>query len=121
WLLEEEIRGPGDWQVRRPRLDPGGWAFEFDNDGYPDIDDTAEILLSLRRASLAGPGGGPRAGNRPPAAQRGLRWMAVMKSRAGGWVPFDPENTRVLATRLPFCDFGPGTNPPSADVTTQDV
>src|SRR5205814_2098051 len=50
WLLDEEITGPGDWQVRRPELATGGWAFEFDNDTYPDIDDTAEIVLALRRA-----------------------------------------------------------------------
>jgi squalene-hopene/tetraprenyl-beta-curcumene cyclase len=49
WMLEEEIAGPGDWQVRRPALAPGGWAFEFDNDNYPDIDDTAEVVLALRR------------------------------------------------------------------------
>src|ERR1019366_4911759 len=121
WLLEEEIRGPGDWQVRRPRLDPGGWAFEFDNDGYPDIDDTAEILLALRRVSLAGPGGGPGAGNRHPAVQRGLRWMAGMQSRDGGWGAFDADNTSVLATKLPFCDFGAVTDPPSADVTAHVV
>ena len=49
-MLDEEVPGPGDWQVRRPRLEPGGWAFEFDNDGYPDIDDTAVAVLALRRA-----------------------------------------------------------------------
>src|SRR6185437_14363740 len=51
WVLDEELHGPGDWQVRRPGLAPGGWAFEFDNDGYPDIDDTAEVLLALRRVA----------------------------------------------------------------------
>ena len=55
WLLDEEIPGPGDWQVRRPWLEPGGWAFEFDNDGYPDIDDTAETLLALRRTAPGSP------------------------------------------------------------------
>ena len=59
WVLAEEIRGPGDWQVRRPDLAPGGWAFEFDNDVYPDTDDTAEVVLALRRA-------GPRK-SRPPS------------------------------------------------------
>ena len=54
WVLDEEITGPGDWQVRRPGLAPGGWAFEFDNDGYPDIDDTAEVLLALRRVRRTG-------------------------------------------------------------------
>src|SRR5208337_2369347 len=55
WVLGEEIRGPGDWQVRRPDLAPGGWAFEFDNDVYPDTDDTAEVVLALRRAGSRSP------------------------------------------------------------------
>jgi squalene-hopene/tetraprenyl-beta-curcumene cyclase len=121
WLLGEEIHGPGDWQVRRPRLDPGGWAFEFDNDGYPDIDDTAEILLALRRVSLAGPGASPGSGNRHPAVQRGLRWITGMQSRDGGWGAFDADNTSALVTKLPFCDFGAVTDPPSADVTAHVV
>ncbi len=57
WVVAEEVPGPGDWQVRRPHLAPGGWAFEFDNDGYPDIDDTAVAVLALRRAAL--PDDGP--------------------------------------------------------------
>ncbi len=121
WLLDEEIHGPGDWQVRRPGLAPGGWAFEFDNDGYPDIDDTAEILLALRRVELAGPGGGAGSGHRHPAVQRGLRWMAGMQSRDGGWGAFDADNTSELVTKLPFCDFGAVTDPPSADVTAHVV
>ena len=81
WMLAEEMPGPGDWQVRRPELAPGGWAFEFDNDGYPDIDDTAEAVLALRRTApgQAGPGG------RHPAIGRGLRWITGMQSRDGGW------------------------------------
>ena len=59
WVLGEEIRGPGDWQVRRPDLAPGGWAFEFDNDVYPDTDDTAEVVLALRRAGPKSPRTGP--------------------------------------------------------------
>src|SRR5258708_8410841 len=67
WVLDEEIHGPGDWQVRRPGLAPAGWAFEFDNDGYPDIDDTAEVLLALRRGARApGARGGGRARTPPP-------------------------------------------------------
>jgi squalene-hopene/tetraprenyl-beta-curcumene cyclase len=118
WLLDEEIHGPGDWQVRRPGLAPGGWAFEFDNDGYPDIDDTAEILLALGRVELAGPAS---AGRRHPAVQRGLRWIAGMQSRDGGWGAFDADNTSALVTKLPFCDFGAVTDPPSADVTAHVV
>ncbi len=117
WLLAEEIPGPGDWQVRRPGLAPGGWAFEFDNDGYPDIDDTAEAVLALRRTvpGTAGPGG------RHPALGRGLRWITGMQSKDGGWGAFDADNTSQLVTKLPFCDFGAVIDPPSADVTAHVV
>ena len=83
WLLAEEIPGPGDWQVRRPALAPGGWAFEFDNDGYPDIDDTAEAVLALRRTApgAAGPGW-PSPRPRPRAALDHRH--AVQGRRLGG-------------------------------------
>jgi squalene-hopene/tetraprenyl-beta-curcumene cyclase len=117
WLLAEEIRGPGDWQVRRPGLAPSGWAFEFDNDGYPDVDDTAEVLLALRRVALpADP-----ARDAAAAATRGADWLKGMQSRDGGWAAFDADNTSRLVTRLPFCDFGEVLDPPSADVTAHTV
>jgi squalene-hopene/tetraprenyl-beta-curcumene cyclase len=111
WVLGEEIRGPGDWQVRRPGLAPGGWAFEFDNDVYPDTDDTAEVVLALRRANVPG----------RDAIERGLRWLTGMQSADGGWGAFDADNTRKLVNKLPFCDFGAVIDPPSADVTAHIV
>jgi squalene-hopene/tetraprenyl-beta-curcumene cyclase len=115
-VLEEEIAGPGDWQVRRPALSPGGWAFEFDNDIYPDIDDTAEVVLALRRVRL------PAAEMRRKAAiARGLAWITGMASADGGWAAFDADNTSRLVAKLPFCDFGAVTDPPSADVTAHVV
>jgi squalene-hopene/tetraprenyl-beta-curcumene cyclase len=115
WLLGEEIRVGGDWQVRRPGLAPGGWAFEFANDGYPDTDDTAEIVLALRRT--AHPDGDRLRG----AVDRGVAWLRGMRSRDGGWGAFDADNTRALTTKLPFCDFGAVIDPPSADVTAHIV
>ncbi|MFL6117767.1 MAG: squalene--hopene cyclase [Catenulispora sp.] len=108
WVLAEEITNPGDWSVRRPRLAPGGWAFEFDNDGYPDTDDTAEVLLALNRV------------DHPDAAaaiERGVRWLEGMACQDGGYGAFDADNTRTLLLKLPFCDFGAVIDPPSADVT----
>ena len=104
----------GDWQVRRPALAPGGWAFEFDNDNYPDTDDTAEVVLALRRVALP-------AAEAKPAIERGLRWLAGMQSNDGGWGAFDADNTRKLVNQLPFCDFGAVIDPPSADVTAHIV
>ncbi|MDR0346119.1 MAG: squalene--hopene cyclase [Nocardiopsaceae bacterium] len=117
WVIGEEVPGPGDWQVRRPRLDPGGWAFEFDNDIYPDLDDTAEVILALRQTEA----GGARSADRHPAIGRGLRWLVGMQSRDGGWGAFDADNTSPMPARLPFCDFGAVTDPPSADVTAHIV
>ena len=110
WLLAEEITVPGDWCVRRPDLPPSGWAFEFANDIYPDIDDTAEVILALRHfdSQLHGC---------TAALERSTRWTIGMQSRDGGWGAFDADNTRYLVEKLPFCDFGAVIDPPSADVT----
>jgi squalene-hopene/tetraprenyl-beta-curcumene cyclase len=108
WLFDEEITTRGDWAVRRPDLAPGGWAFEFANDGYPDIDDTAEVVLALRRLGTA---------EADAACRRGIDWVLGMQSKDGGWAAFDADNTRHLVEQLPFCDFGAVIDPPSADVT----
>jgi squalene-hopene/tetraprenyl-beta-curcumene cyclase len=113
WLLSEEIRARGDWAVRRPALEPGGWAFEFANDWYPDIDDTAEVVLALRRARPSS--------ELEEAIGRGARWAEGMESKGGGWGAFDADSTRALVRRLPFCDFGEVIDPPSADVTAHVV
>lgn len=120
FVLAEEIRVPGDWAVRRPGTPPGGWAFEFDNDGYADTDDTAEVLLALNPLARG------RIDHPDPAAvsaaiDRGRRWLLGMQSRDGGWGAFDADNTRELVTKLPFCDFGAVIDPPSADVTAHIV
>ena len=116
WLLAEEIRQPGDWQVRRPDTAPAGWAFEFDNDNYADTDDTAEVVLALRRVDL-----GERNAENRAAIRRGLRWLEGMQCKDGGWGAFDADNTRQLINKLPFCDFGAVIDPPSADVTAHIV
>ncbi|PKT73082.1 squalene--hopene cyclase [Streptomyces populi] len=115
WMLGEEIVRPGDWSVKRPQLPPGGWAFEFHNDNYPDIDDTAEVVLALRRVRHHDP---DRVEN---AIGRGVRWNLGMQSKDGGWGAFDVDNTSPFPNRLPFCDFGEVIDPPSADVTAHVV
>jgi squalene-hopene/tetraprenyl-beta-curcumene cyclase len=111
WLLGEEIRVSGDWAVKRPHLAPAGWAFEFANDGYPDVDDTAEVVLALRRVGESVVPGVSA------AVDRGTDWTVGMQSRDGGWGAFDADNTRRIIEKLPFCDFGAVIDPPSADVT----
>jgi squalene-hopene/tetraprenyl-beta-curcumene cyclase len=106
WLLGEEITVRGDWSIRRPDLAPGGWAFEYHNDLYPDIDDTAVVVLALRELGLGG-----------DAVRRALEWMAGMQSRSGGWGAFDADNEALWLYKLPICDFGRVTDEPTADVT----
>jgi squalene-hopene/tetraprenyl-beta-curcumene cyclase len=141
WLLGEEVTVRGDWSVARGDLAPGGWAFEFANINYPDVDDTAEVVLALCRAGgrARGPAPGgldPRAwledGNpiaaataRSPRVQRaidrGLRWVEGMQSSGGGWGAFDAENTHSLLREVPFLDFGEVIDEPTADVTAHAV
>ncbi|MDT0381585.1 squalene--hopene cyclase [Streptomyces sp. DSM 42041] len=115
WMLGEEITRPGDWSVRRPGLPPGGWAFEFHNVTYPDLDDTAEVALALRRLRHPDPS------RIDAAVARAVRWSLGMQSRDGAWGAFDADNTSSLPNRLPFCDFGEVIDPPSADVTAHVV
>jgi squalene-hopene/tetraprenyl-beta-curcumene cyclase len=106
WLLGEEVTVSGDWCVRCPELRPGGWAFEFQNDLYPDVDDTAVVALALRELGMG-----------DDAVGRGLDWTVGMQSRGGGWGAFDVNNVAYWLYRIPFCDFGKVTDEPSADVT----
>jgi len=113
WLLGEEARVRGDWAVARPKLAPGGWAFEFHNVNYPDVDDTAEVVLALRRVR-----GTPALDG---AVERAARWLQGMQSANGGWGAFDAENTRALVRELPFLDFGEVIDEPSADVSAHSL
>jgi squalene-hopene/tetraprenyl-beta-curcumene cyclase len=111
WLLGEEVKVRGDWAIARPRLEPGGWAFEFANVNYPDVDDTAEVVLALRRTTPAEP-------QRAEAAiERATCWVEGLQSAGGGWGAFDADNTNALVRELPFLDFGEVIDTPSADVT----
>jgi squalene-hopene/tetraprenyl-beta-curcumene cyclase len=110
WLLAEEITGKGDWAVRVPRVEPGGWAFEFANDLYPDVDDAAVVALALREL-----------GTGDEAVARAHRWLGGMQSSNGGWGAFDVDNCSYWLYRIPFCDFGAVIDPPSEDVTAHAV
>lgn len=115
WLLGEQVLTGGDWQVGAPGVEPGGWSFEFENDLYPDTDDTAEALLALSRVRL------PDERRKNEAVERGRRWLIGMQSASGGWGAFDRDNTRRLVNEIPFCDFGEVIDPPSADVTAHVI
>ncbi len=96
YLLREEVTVKGDWSIRRPELAPGGWAFEYENDVYPDTDDAAVISLALRQLGIG-----------DDAVRRGLDWLVGMQSRSGGWGAFDVDNEVMWLYRIPFCDLRP--------------
>ena len=113
WMLEREVRETvGDWAWRRPGLTPGGWAFQYWNDHYPDVDDTAVVVMALDRA------GDPRCG---PAIERATDWILGMQSSNGGWGAFDAENEYYYLNSIPFADHGALLDPPTVDVTARCV
>jgi squalene-hopene/tetraprenyl-beta-curcumene cyclase len=111
WLLKEQISddAPGDWRVKCAETGGNGWAFEFDNDVYPDIDDSTIVVLALLE------GGDSK--KVASAVERARRWTLAMRSRNGAWAAFDRDNTRDLLYRMPFSDFGAMIDPPTEDVT----
>ena len=120
WLVDKQVLDKGgDWQVKAPGLLPGGWPFEFHNNTYPDIDDTAMVLIALK--TQAATSGGKPAARLDAAIERGAAWMAGMQSRNGGWGSFDKDNTRRFVGHIPFCDFGEVLDPPTEDVTAHVV
>jgi squalene-hopene/tetraprenyl-beta-curcumene cyclase len=115
WLIDHQILGPGDWQVKNKDAAPGGWAFEFRNDFYPDVDDTAFVLMALQRVAHSDPG------RFAASARRGLTWMLSMQNRDGGWGAFDRDNDHALLTQIPFADHNAMIDPSSADVTARAI
>jgi squalene-hopene/tetraprenyl-beta-curcumene cyclase len=115
WLIGQEVRAIGDWMERRPNLQPSGWAFEFENDNYPDIDDTAEVILALRKVAHPDPA------HVDEVITRATDWALGMQSKTGDWAAFDADNTQKLCAEIPFCDFGEVIDPPSADVTAHMI
>ena len=113
WLVRNQILGPGDWQVKNQKAEPGGWAFEFRNDFYPDVDDTAFVLMALSRVS------DPNPVPLRTAMQRGLGWLVSMQNRDGGWGAFDHENNLDFLNNIPFADHNAMLDPSTADVTAR--
>jgi len=113
WLIpRQELSLAGDWAGARPEVRPGGWAFQYWNAHYPDLDDTAMVAIALDRCD------GPRYRE---AVDRAAEWIVGMRCKSGGWAAFDADNDSRLVAALPFCDFGEVTDPPSADVTAHVV
>jgi len=111
WLLENEIRQKGDWSFKLPKTEPSGWAFEFTNAHYPDIDDTAMVLLGLSRAHATD------IPAQRATERRALRWILDMQSSDGGWAAFDKDNNWEFLSNVPFADHNAMLDPTCADIT----
>jgi squalene-hopene/tetraprenyl-beta-curcumene cyclase len=111
WLLAREVRIPGDWIFKRPGTAPSGWAFEYLNDFYPDIDDTAMVLLTLNAAKARDPEG------QAASKRRALAWLLAMQSQDGGWAAFDADNNWSFLSQVPFADHNAMLDPACADIT----
>ena len=110
WVIDQQIFKTGDWQIKNPQLEPGGWAFEFANDWYPDVDDSAVILYTLKNVH------GLEEKKKDRALARGVNWTLGMQSRNGGWGAFDTDNTLDLWNQMPFGDMKAMIDPPTADL-----
>ncbi|MGH9740706.1 MAG: squalene--hopene cyclase [Candidatus Acidiferrales bacterium] len=115
WLVDKQILGPGDWQVKNRNASPGGWAFEFLNDWYPDVDDTAFVLMALWRVAE------PEPERLRCAIRRGLAWLVSMQNADGGWGAFDHENNRQSLNNIPFADHNAMLDPSTSDVTARTL
>jgi squalene-hopene/tetraprenyl-beta-curcumene cyclase len=113
WLVANQILGPGDWQAKNRKAEPGGWAFEFRNDFYPDVDDTAFVLMALSRVA------DPEPARLRAAIRRGLAWLVSMQNGDGGWGAFDHENNLQFLNNIPFADHNAMLDPSTADVTAR--
>jgi squalene-hopene/tetraprenyl-beta-curcumene cyclase len=111
WLLTKEVRRKGDWSVKRPHAEPSGWYFEFANEYYPDIDDTAMVLLALGRAR------GSRSADQQACVRRAIDWLMAMQSKDGGWAAFDVDNNWRALSYVPFADHNAMLDPTCPDIT----
>src|SRR5579884_3071290 len=111
WLLAKEIRRKGDWSVKRPNVEPSGWYFEFANEFYPDIDDTAQVLLALNHAK------GSSSAKHEAATQRAVNWLLAMQGSDGGWAAFDVDNNWEFLSAVPFADHNAMLDPACPDIT----
>jgi squalene-hopene/tetraprenyl-beta-curcumene cyclase len=111
WLLDRQILVPGDWQVKRPYVQPGGWPFQYANDYYPDLDDTGMALMALEKVR------GLDADRVRLAKERGLGWFLGMQGQDGGWASFDADNNRIYLNNIPFADHGALLDPSTEDLT----
>jgi squalene-hopene/tetraprenyl-beta-curcumene cyclase len=110
WLLSKQTRRPGDWRFKAPSTPPGGWAFQFENEFYPDVDDTAAVLMALRKIRV------PDEEAKTRAVAHGLNWVLSLQGSDGGWGAYDRDNDRMIFNYIPFADHGALMDPSTEDL-----
>ena len=111
WMLQKQVRKPGDWKIKNPKGEPGGWYFEFNNEFYPDVDDTAMVCLALSRVEH------PNGRYQSESVQRAIDWILSMQCKDGGWASFDKDNDRMVFQYVPFADHNAMLDPATVDIT----
>ncbi len=111
WMMDKQITVPGDWQAKRPHVAPGGWPFQYDNDFYPDLDDSAMVMMALAKTR------GLDAERKARCIDRGLTWFLGMQGGDGGWGSFDADNDKLIFNNIPFADHGALLDPSTEDLT----
>jgi squalene-hopene/tetraprenyl-beta-curcumene cyclase len=111
WVLQKQVRNVGDWKVKNPKGQPGGWYFEFNNEFYPDVDDSAMVCLGLSRVEH------PNGRYQRESVQRAIDWIFSMQCKNGGWGSFDKDNDKMVFQHIPFADHNAMLDPPTVDIT----
>jgi squalene-hopene/tetraprenyl-beta-curcumene cyclase len=111
WILSKQVREYGDWAVKNRKGKPAGWYFEFNNEFYPDVDDTAQVCLGLGHVAI------PNERYRLESVERAIDWMFTMQCKDGGWASFDKDNTKMVFQYIPFADHNAMLDPPTVDIT----
>jgi squalene-hopene/tetraprenyl-beta-curcumene cyclase len=111
WILQKQVRKPGDWTVNNKKGKPGGWYFEFNNEFYPDVDDTAMVALGLAQVEH------PNGRYQLESVERAIDWVLSMQCKNGGWASFDKDNDRMVFQYIPFADHNAMLDPPTVDIT----
>jgi squalene-hopene/tetraprenyl-beta-curcumene cyclase len=111
WILQKQVRKPGDWTVNNKKGKPAGWYFEFNNEFYPDVDDTAMVALGLSKVEH------PNGRYQIESVERAIDWILSMQCKNGGWASFDKDNDRMVFQYIPFADHNAMLDPPTVDIT----
>ena len=118
WILDREVRQVGDWKIKTPEGEPGGWYFEYANEFYPDVDDSFQVLTALSGINFADESSRQR---KAAAVDRALRWLLSMQNRDGGWASFDRACDREFLTQIPFADHNAMIDPSTSDITARGL